>query len=43
MQKYSIKFSLAESKNTSKRSSVMIKWASHQGYRDGSIYENPST
>jgi hypothetical protein len=26
-----------------KRSSFMIKWASSQGYRDGSIYGNPST
>jgi hypothetical protein len=42
MQKYSIKFSLTESKNTSKQSSFMIKQASFQGFRDGLIYRNPS-
>jgi hypothetical protein len=36
------KFSQTESKNTSKRSSIMIKKASSQGCRDGSIYRNSS-
>jgi len=43
MQKYSTKFSQTESKNTSKQSSIMIKKASSQGCRDGSIYGHPST
>jgi exonuclease III len=30
-------------RNTSKTSSIMIKYALSQGCRDGSIYENPST
>ena len=40
--KYSIKFLQIKSKNTSKQSSIMIKYASSQGCRDGSIYGNPS-
>jgi hypothetical protein len=43
MQKYSIKSSQTESKNTSKLSSIMTKNASFQGCRDGLIYGNPST
>jgi hypothetical protein len=42
MQKYSIKFSQTEFKNILKESSIMIKYPSSQGYRDGSIYRNPS-
>jgi hypothetical protein len=42
MQKYSIKFSLMESKNTSKQSSILTKKVSFQGYGDGLIYGNPS-
>jgi hypothetical protein len=41
MQKYLIKFSQTEFKNTSKESSIMIKYASSQGCRDGSVYGNP--
>jgi hypothetical protein len=40
-QKYSIKFSKTEFKNTSKQSSIMNKYASSQGSSDGSIYANP--
>jgi hypothetical protein len=38
-----IKFSLTEFKNTSKQSSILTKYGSSQGCRDGSIYGNPST
>jgi hypothetical protein len=41
MQKYSIKLSLTELKNTSKQSSILTKKVSFQGYRDVSIYGNP--
>jgi hypothetical protein len=40
--KFSIKFSLTESKNTSKQSSILTKEVSFQGCRDGLIYGNPS-
>jgi hypothetical protein len=39
MPKYSIKFSLKESKNTSIESSLMIKKSSFQGCRDGLYME----
>jgi hypothetical protein len=42
MQKYSIKFLPTESKNTSQPSFTMVKEASSQGCRDGSLYRNPS-
>jgi hypothetical protein len=42
MQKYSIKFSLTESKNTLKQSSTLTKEVLFQGCRDGLIYRNPS-
>jgi hypothetical protein len=42
MEKYSIKFLLTESKNTSKQSSILTKEVSFQRYRDGVIYGNPS-
>jgi hypothetical protein len=37
------KISLTESKNTSKQSSILTKYVSFQGCRDGLIYGNPST
>ena len=40
MQKSSIKFSLTESKNTSKQSSILTKKVSFQGCRDGSVSTN---
>ena len=40
--KYSIKYWQIESKNTSEKSSTMIKSASSQQCRDGSTYENLS-
>jgi hypothetical protein len=40
--KIQIKFSLMESKNTSKQSSILTKKVSFQEYRDGLIYGNPS-
>jgi hypothetical protein len=41
MQKYSIKFLQNKSKNSTKPSFTMIKEASFQGCKVGSIYKNP--
>jgi hypothetical protein len=40
--KYSIKYLQTVSNNTSKTSFTIIKYASSQGCRGGSIYEHPS-
>jgi hypothetical protein len=43
MQKYSIKFFLTESKNMSKKSSILAKYVSFQGCRVALICGDPST
>jgi hypothetical protein len=41
-EKYSIKFLLTKSKNTSKQSSMLTKWVTFQGCMNDLIYGNPS-
>jgi hypothetical protein len=41
-EKYSRKYSQTKSKNISKTSFTMIKWASSQKCKDGSLYKIPS-